>query len=54
MARLQNGGVHLRSDWQSVEEVVGVAIRAAQHALAGMPVHTAFPPTCRWWSSTPC
>ena len=43
MARLQNGGVHLRSEWQSVEEVVGVAIRAAQHALAGMPVLTHIP-----------
>jgi len=43
MARLQNDGVHLRSEWQSVEEVVGVAIRAAGHALAGMPVHTRIP-----------
>ncbi len=43
MARLQNGGVHLRSEWQSVEEVVGVAIRAAGHALAGMKVVTQIP-----------
>ena len=43
MARLQNGGVNLRSEWQSVEEVVGSAIRAAQHALAGRAVHTDVP-----------
>ena len=35
MARLQNGGVNLHRDWQSVEEVVGAAIRAAQPALGG-------------------
>ncbi|MDW5442473.1 DUF4118 domain-containing protein [Polaromonas sp. SM01] len=44
MARLQNGGVNLRSEWQSVEEVVGSAIRAAQHALGGLAVHTDVPP----------
>ena len=43
MARLQNGGVNLRSDWQSVEEVVGSAIRAAQPALDGKAVHTDIP-----------
>jgi two-component system sensor histidine kinase KdpD len=31
MARLQSGVVNLRMEWQSVEEVVGSAIRAAQH-----------------------
>ncbi len=40
MARLQNGGVSLHSEWQSVEEVVGSAIRAAQSALQGRPVLT--------------
>jgi two-component system, OmpR family, sensor histidine kinase KdpD len=44
MARLQSGAVHLRSEWQSVEEVVGTAIRAAQHALAGQTVQTHMPP----------
>jgi signal transduction histidine kinase len=34
MARLQSGAVNLRSDWQSVEEVVGSAIRAGA-ACAG-------------------
>ena len=30
-------------DWQSVEEVVGSAIRAARPALGGMAVQTALP-----------
>ena len=44
MARLQNAGVNLNSEWQSVEEVVGSAIRAAQPALDGKAVHTEIPP----------
>lgn len=40
MARLQSGEVNLRRDWQSVEEVVGTAIRAAQPGLRGLPVVT--------------
>lgn len=43
MARLQSGAVNLKTDWQSVEEIVGSAIRQAQHALAGKPVKTALP-----------
>ena len=43
MARLQDGGVNLRIEWQSVQEVVGAAIRAAQHALAGRAVKTDVP-----------
>jgi two-component system sensor histidine kinase KdpD len=43
MARLQSGSVQLRRDWQSVEEVVGTAIRAARHALAGAEVRTRLP-----------
>ena len=43
MARLQNGGIHLRSDWQSIQEVVGSAIRSASHALAGLRVETDVP-----------
>ena len=38
MARLQNGQVNLRTDWQSVQEVVGSAIRAARHALGAQTV----------------
>jgi two-component system sensor histidine kinase KdpD len=42
MARLESD-MHLRRDWQSVEEVVGTAIRAAQPALRGLAVQTALP-----------
>ncbi|RYF13215.1 MAG: DUF4118 domain-containing protein, partial [Comamonadaceae bacterium] len=40
MARLESGGgtVNLRRDWQSVEEVVGSAIRAARPVLGDVPV----------------
>lgn len=44
MARLQNGAVSLQREWQSVEEVVGSAIRAAQPALDGRAVQTDIPP----------
>lgn len=44
MARLQNGGVNLHNEWQSLEEVVGSAIRAAQPALDGQAVRTDLPP----------
>jgi len=40
MARLESGDVHLRKDWQSVEEVVGSAIRSARHALGSLEVGT--------------
>ncbi|WP_307691829.1 DUF4118 domain-containing protein [Variovorax ginsengisoli] len=47
MARLESGmaggTVNLRRDWQSVEEVVGAAIRSAQPALGTMTVKTALP-----------
>ncbi len=47
MARLESGiaagAVNLRRDWQSVEEVVGSAIRAARPALGDMAVRTALP-----------
>jgi len=47
MARLEGGsgagGVNLRRDWQSVEEVVGAAIRAAQPALGATAVRTDLP-----------
>ncbi|MGJ7485979.1 DUF4118 domain-containing protein [Variovorax sp. LT2P21] len=48
MARLEAGGaggaVSLRRDWQSVEEVVGAAIRSAGPALGGRVVQTALAP----------
>ena len=43
MARLQDGGINLRKDWQSPQEVVGSSIRAAQHALQGHIVQTDVP-----------
>ena len=43
MARLQNGSVKLHSEWQSAQELVGSAIRAAGHALAGAQVQTEVP-----------
>jgi two-component system sensor histidine kinase KdpD len=43
MARLQDGGINLRKDWQSPQEVVGSSIRAAQHALQGRAVQTDVP-----------
>ena len=43
MARLQQGQVNLNSEWQSVQELVGAAIRAARHGLAGCEVTTEVP-----------
>ncbi|WP_076999649.1 DUF4118 domain-containing protein [Variovorax sp. KK3] len=47
MARLESGiaggSVNLRRDWQSVEEVVGAAIRAARPGLGSMAVRTDLP-----------
>ncbi|MDO8318866.1 DUF4118 domain-containing protein [Rhodoferax sp.] len=43
MARLESGQVELRKDWQSVEEVVGSAIRYARHALGTLVVRTELP-----------
>jgi two-component system sensor histidine kinase KdpD len=43
MARLQSGGVHLRRDWQSIEELVGAALRAGEAALAGHPTTLEIP-----------
>ncbi|MDM0019164.1 DUF4118 domain-containing protein [Variovorax saccharolyticus] len=47
MARLESGiaggAVNLRRDWQSVEEVVGSAIRAARPALGDRTVQTELP-----------
>ena len=43
MARIQSGEVKLRHEWQSVEEVVGSALKAAQPALANHRVEVALP-----------
>lgn len=43
MARLESGQVELHKDWQSVEEIVGSAIRSARHALGALVVRTELP-----------
>jgi two-component system, OmpR family, sensor histidine kinase KdpD len=43
MARLQSGTVHLRMEWQSVEEVVGAALRHVQPLLGAIAVRTRIP-----------
>jgi two-component system sensor histidine kinase KdpD len=43
MARLQSGSVNLRLDWESLEEVVGSALRSAATQLQGMPVAVHLP-----------
>jgi two-component system sensor histidine kinase KdpD len=44
MARLQSGKVNLRLEWQSLEEVVGSALRSARDALGDRPVRVQLPP----------
>jgi two-component system sensor histidine kinase KdpD len=44
MARLESGEVRLRREWQSVEEVVGSALRASRPALGSRSVEVALPP----------
>jgi len=43
MARIQSGGVHLHLEWQSIEEVVGSALRASAGVLAGHLVEARIP-----------
>jgi two-component system sensor histidine kinase KdpD len=43
MARIESGEVRLRREWQSVEEVVGGALKAAEPALAGHHTEVALP-----------
>ena len=43
MARIQSGEVKLRREWQSVEEVVGSALKGAQPALASHHVEVDLP-----------
>ncbi|HXL84537.1 MAG TPA: ATP-binding protein, partial [Casimicrobiaceae bacterium] len=44
MARIESGDVKLRREWQSVEEVVGSALKASRSALANQRVEVALPP----------
>jgi two-component system sensor histidine kinase KdpD len=43
MARIESGEVKLRREWQSVEEVVGSALKAAEPVLAGRHVEVTLP-----------
>jgi two-component system, OmpR family, sensor histidine kinase KdpD len=43
MARLQSGEIRLRKDWQSIEEVVGGAIRSLQPSLSGRTITARLP-----------
>ncbi len=43
MARLESGEVRLRKDWQSIEEVVGVTLRALQPTLNGRVIDVSLP-----------
>ncbi|WP_027014170.1 DUF4118 domain-containing protein [Comamonas composti] len=43
MARLQQGGVHLRHEWLPLDEVVGSALRQMKTSLAGRTVSTDLP-----------
>lgn len=44
MARLQAGGVRLRKDWQSLEELVGSAVRMLEQPLREHPLRLALDP----------
>ena len=43
MARLESGALTLRREWQSLEEIVGSAIKSRAPALAAHPVEVALP-----------
>ena len=44
MAKLQTGGVRLRKDWQSLEELVGSAVRMLEQPLREHPLRLALDP----------
>jgi two-component system sensor histidine kinase KdpD len=52
MARIQSGEVKLRREWQSVEEVVGSALKSAQPVLARTGSRSRFRKICRSSNST--
>ena len=43
MARLENGAIKLRRDWQSVQELVGSALRIAANAIGHYTIETDIP-----------
>ena len=44
MARIQSGEVRLRLDWQSMEEIIGGAVKHAQGALGQRPLSVGIDP----------
>ena len=44
MARIQSGEVRLRLEWQSMEEIIGGAVKQAQGALGSRPVRVRIEP----------
>ncbi len=48
MARFQSGGVRLRMEWQSVEELVGGAVQSAGGALGDRPLAVRIDDAARW------
>jgi two-component system sensor histidine kinase KdpD len=45
MARIQSGEVRLRLDWQSIEEIIGGAVKHAQGALGQRPLSVKIDPS---------
>jgi signal transduction histidine kinase len=47
MAKLQTGGIRLRKDWQSLEELVGAALRMLEQPLRDHPLRLRSTRNCR-------
>jgi two-component system sensor histidine kinase KdpD len=45
MARIQSGEIRLRLDWQSMEEIIGGAVKHAQGALGQRPIRVHIDPS---------
>jgi two-component system sensor histidine kinase KdpD len=43
LTRAESGGLRLRKDWQSLEEIVGAALNRLEHRLAGRPLTVDIP-----------
>jgi two-component system sensor histidine kinase KdpD len=44
MVRLESGALQVQKEWQSVDELVGMAVLRMEPALEGHELHTAVPP----------
>ena len=44
LTRAESGGLRLRKEWQSLEEIVGAALTRLEHHLRGRPVTVDIPP----------